>query len=95
MHPCGTVARRATPRRARARLRAERDGVPVFALAALWQVKVLVRSSYGKLYAVGQASLKTWLLAGQARRPARVQLWQAPAGDQLGQPQQLSLAPWL
>jgi hypothetical protein len=69
---------------------------PVFALAALWQVKVLVRSSYGKLYAVGQASLKTWAyLPGRPAVHREFELWHAPAGDQLGQPQQLSLAPWL
>jgi hypothetical protein len=32
---------------------------PVFALDEPTHVKVLVRSSYGKLYAVGQASLNT------------------------------------
>jgi hypothetical protein len=62
-----------------------------------WQVNVLVRSSYGKLYAVGHASLNT--CAYFPGKDGGVQrefvLWQAPAGDQLGQPQQLALAPWL
>jgi hypothetical protein len=60
-------------------------------------VNVLVRSSYGKLYAVGQASLNTcaYFPGSEGEVQAGFELWQAPAGDQLGQPQHVELAPAL
>jgi hypothetical protein len=86
-----------SPGRRRAASDQGQNGIvyPVFALAEPWQVNVLVRSSYGKLYAVGQASLNTFAYVpgsdGGVQR--EFELWHAPAGDQLGQPQQLALAP--
>ncbi len=69
----------------------------MFALDDPRHVKVLVRSSYGKLYAVGHASLNTaaYFPAFDGAVQRAFELWHVPAGDQLGQPQQLAFAPAL
>jgi len=70
---------------------------PGFAADEPWHVNVLVRSSYGKLYAVGQAFLKTcaYVPGSDGGVQRGFVLWHAPEGDQLGQPQQLADAPAL
>ncbi len=70
---------------------------PVFADDVPRQVNVLVRSSYGKLYAVGQTSLKTcaYFPGSDGAVQREFVLWQVPSGDQLGQPQHEAFAPEL